>query len=94
MKRFWLAAATAVAQGKGVHGLDPVANVFGGHLTSRDPRPGGSPAFANIAYFYYTSTGTAGYGGDLRGSNNYTSYWVDRTKYQPLNGAYAKIGTR
>ena len=85
--------STLVAQGKGVHGTDLVANVFGGHVTSYDPRPGGSPAFANIAYFYYTDAGTAGTGGNLRGANNYEARWKDQAKYQTLNTAYAKVGT-
>ena len=85
--------STLVAQGKGVHGTDLVADVFGGHLTSYDPRPGGSPAFANISYFYYTDAGTAGTGGNLRGANNYEARWKDQTKYQRINTAYAKIGT-
>jgi hypothetical protein len=85
--------STLVAEGKGVHGTDLSVGVFGGHVTSYDPRPGGSPAFANIAYFYYTDAGTAATGGNLRGSNNYEARWKDQAKYQTLNSAYAKVGT-
>ena len=84
---------TLVAEGKGVHGTDLAADVFGGHLGSYDPRPGGSPAFADILYFYYTDAGTTGTGGDLRGANNYEARWKDQAKYKALNTAYAKIGT-
>ena len=52
-----------------------------------------SPAFATIAYFYYTDAGTAATGGNLRGSNNYEARWKDQAKYQTLNSAYAKVGT-
>ena len=85
--------STLVAQGKGLHGTDLVADVFGGHVTSYDPRPGGSPAFATISYFYYTDAGTTATGDNLRGANNYEARWKDQAKYQPLNTAYAKIGT-
>ena len=74
---------TTVAEGKGSHGVDFGTNAAGGHIGSRDPRPGGSPAYGQIKIVWdllplppYTTT--------LQSSNNSTSAWVDQAKYRTL----------
>lgn len=75
-----------VAEGKGSHGVDFGKDAIGGHIGSRDPRPGGSPARGRIWYQYTGGGLSPWYNRD--GGNNYTSSWVDKASYGDLNTSF------
>lgn len=83
---------TTVAEGKGTHGVDFPYNAAGGHIGSRDPRPGGSPAYGEIGIRWY-------YGGawwattKLQSTRNSTSTWKDQAKYTGIPLAYDQAVT-
>ncbi|KRF22559.1 hypothetical protein [Phycicoccus sp. Soil802] len=78
--------STLVAQGKGTVGVDYGLDVIGGHATSSDPRPGGSPAYAKIHYNYTVPQFDGPH--DARGVDNATSSWVDKFVNGNLNTQY------
>jgi hypothetical protein len=80
--------STLVAEGKGSAGVDYNLDVIGGHATSYDPRPGGSPAYAKIRY-QYTQPALTGYY-YLRAGNNYTASWRDKFVTGNLNTSYTQ----
>ena len=84
--------STLVAKGKGTVGVDFGYDVIGGHVTSYDPRPGGSPAYAKIHYAYRVPN----YFGplDVRGNNNYKNVWVDKFVNGNLNTSYSAAELR
>lgn len=84
--------STLVAKGKGTVGVDYGLDVIGGHATSYDPRPGGSPAYAKIHYNYTVPQ----FDGprDARASNNYTAVWVDKFVNGNLNTLYSAAELR
>lgn len=75
--------STYVASAKGNEGVDFTGGWVGGHLTSYDPRPGGSPAFAIFNYQYRQPISSMW--SNIRGSNNYTAIWKDQAKYNVLD---------
>lgn len=84
--------STLVAKGKGTVGVDYGLDVIGGHATSYDPRPGGSPAYAKIHYNYTVPQFDGPH--DARAGNNYTATWIDKFVNGNLNTVYSAAELR
>lgn len=83
-------SGTFVAEGKGIHGIDTEAGVFGGHMGTRDPRPGGSPVKTWI-YGQWETNDTSSLWYSHQSPYNYTSSWKDTAKYTQLNFGYDRV---
>ncbi|GAA1745832.1 hypothetical protein GCM10009810_02950 [Nostocoides vanveenii] len=73
-----------VAEGRGWHGIDTVADRWGKQVGSRDPRPGGSPVRGKLNLHVYCDPIAGCSDRKIEGSQNFSSTWVDEARWKDL----------